>query len=188
MVLESCQPVFAERGFDAVSMADLAAAAHVDRAILYRLFGNQLGLYRACLEDAAARARHLIEARAQTGGPVTGQLLRRLLDNARRGPGSLAIVTRLPADPQAAALVQAIQDDLAERFRSLIMMAVPPDLGTDELRWTADLVYGALVQALTRHIEEDPVETDARFIRFIQETVGLLARQMPELGKQLDQR
>jgi AcrR family transcriptional regulator len=51
--LEAARILFAERGFDSVTMDELAAEAGVPTALLYNHFGNKEGLYLACMEPAA---------------------------------------------------------------------------------------------------------------------------------------
>ena len=52
--LEAARILFAERGFAAVTMDDIAAAVGVTKPLLYTYFGNKEGLYLACMEPAAA--------------------------------------------------------------------------------------------------------------------------------------
>ena len=51
--LEAARLLFAERGFAAVTMDELAAAAGVAKPALYSSFGNKEGVYLACMEPAA---------------------------------------------------------------------------------------------------------------------------------------
>ena len=52
-MLETARMLFAERGFAAVTMDELAAAVGVTKPLLYTYFGNKEGLYLACMEPAA---------------------------------------------------------------------------------------------------------------------------------------
>jgi AcrR family transcriptional regulator len=51
--LEAARILFAERGFAAVTMDDIAAEVGVTKPLLYTYFGNKEGLYLACMEPAA---------------------------------------------------------------------------------------------------------------------------------------
>ncbi len=51
--LETARILFAERGFAAVTMEELAAAVGVTKPLLYTYFGNKELLYLACMEPAA---------------------------------------------------------------------------------------------------------------------------------------
>ena len=50
--LEAAHSLFAERGYAAVTMDEIAAAIGVTKPLLYNYFGNKERLYIACLEKA----------------------------------------------------------------------------------------------------------------------------------------
>ena len=52
-MLETARIMFAERGFAAVTMDEIAAEVGVTKPLLYTYFGNKEGLYLACMEPAA---------------------------------------------------------------------------------------------------------------------------------------
>ncbi len=51
-ILETARALFAERGFGAVTMDDVAARVGVTKPLLYAYFGNKDRLYIACMEPA----------------------------------------------------------------------------------------------------------------------------------------
>jgi AcrR family transcriptional regulator len=51
-MLEVAHALFAERGYAAVTMDDVAAAAGITKPLLYNYFGNKERLYLACMEPA----------------------------------------------------------------------------------------------------------------------------------------
>src|SRR5688572_7638823 len=51
-MLEVARGLFAERGFSAVTMDDVAAAVGVTKPLLYTYFGNKDRLFAACMEPA----------------------------------------------------------------------------------------------------------------------------------------
>jgi AcrR family transcriptional regulator len=62
---------FAARGFGAVTMDEVAAAAGVTKPLLYAYFGNKERLYRACVEQAGeAMIAAVGEAVATAAGPA----------------------------------------------------------------------------------------------------------------------
>jgi AcrR family transcriptional regulator len=67
-VLTAAQALFAERGVDAVTMDDVAAAAGVGKGTLYRRFGDKGGLAAALLDE---REREL-QGRMLAGPPPLG--------------------------------------------------------------------------------------------------------------------
>lgn len=54
--LERVTRLFAERGFSGTTTADLARAAGVSEAMLYKLFGSKEGIYQAMVEHKLAHA------------------------------------------------------------------------------------------------------------------------------------
>lgn len=51
-ILDIAHARFAERGYGAVTMDDVATEAGVTKPLLYAYFGNKEGLYRTCMERA----------------------------------------------------------------------------------------------------------------------------------------
>jgi AcrR family transcriptional regulator len=63
--------LFAERGYAAVTMDDVAAAVGVTKPLLYNYFGNKEQLYLACLAQAGdALVATVVEAVGQTTNPA----------------------------------------------------------------------------------------------------------------------
>src|SRR5690349_12891618 len=67
-VLTAAETLFAERGVDAVTMDDIAAAAGVGKGTLYRRFGDKGGLAMALLDERERQLQH----RILTGPPPLG--------------------------------------------------------------------------------------------------------------------
>jgi AcrR family transcriptional regulator len=59
-VLRAARALFAERGYGAVTMDDVAAAVGVTKPLLYIYFGNKERLYLACMEPAARALREAV--------------------------------------------------------------------------------------------------------------------------------
>lgn len=69
-LLEVALPIFAEKGFDGTSMAELAEAAGVTKPVLYQHFSSKRELYVHLLEEVGHRLQVDIEkATAAAGGP-----------------------------------------------------------------------------------------------------------------------
>lgn len=69
-VLGKAHDLFAERGYAAVTMDEIAAAVGVTKPLLYTYFGNKERLYIACMERAGdALTRTVAEAVAAAGSP-----------------------------------------------------------------------------------------------------------------------
>jgi TetR/AcrR family transcriptional regulator len=106
-ILDEGVRLFAARGFDGVSMTDLAAAAQVSKANIFHHFANKDELYLAALKHAVAdfslqlavlnrsepefagRVRTFVawhSTRLREREPQTRLLLRELFGDGRRGP------------------------------------------------------------------------------------------------------
>jgi AcrR family transcriptional regulator len=69
-VLAAARALFAERGYGAVTMDDVAAEVGVTKPLLYIYFGNKERLYLACMEPAAEELREAVaEAVAEAERP-----------------------------------------------------------------------------------------------------------------------
>lgn len=69
--LVAAHGLFAERGYAAVTMDEIAAAVGVTKPLLYNYFGNKERLYIACMERAAESLTATIaEAVAATASPT----------------------------------------------------------------------------------------------------------------------
>jgi len=60
-ILNTARKLFSEKGFDAVSIADLSRAAAVNRAMLYYYFDDKRSLYRAVIREAMDNLKALWE-------------------------------------------------------------------------------------------------------------------------------
>lgn len=69
-LLETALVVFADRGYDTVSMEEVAEAAGVTKPVLYQHFGSKRALYLELLEDVGSRlAEAIAKATAQAATP-----------------------------------------------------------------------------------------------------------------------
>lgn len=69
-ILDTAHALFAERGYEAVTMDEVAAAVGVTKPLLYNYLGNKEQLYLASLERSAAALRTVVlEAVADADGP-----------------------------------------------------------------------------------------------------------------------
>jgi AcrR family transcriptional regulator len=74
--------LFAERGFEAASIEEIASRAHVSKPVVYEHFGGKEGLYAVVVDR---EMRHLLD---QVTGALTGGHPRELLEQA-----ALALLT-----------------------------------------------------------------------------------------------
>jgi TetR/AcrR family transcriptional regulator len=100
-ILEAAETIFAELGFSAARLEDVAAAVGIRRASIVYYFKNKQELYDAVEADIFASLQNLTEQRIE-GGSTARQRLERLLDGwldfwvAR--PTAARIIVRNAAD------------------------------------------------------------------------------------------
>jgi AcrR family transcriptional regulator len=69
--LDAARALFAQRGFAAVTMDDVAAAVGVTKPLLYAYFGNKDRLYLSCMAPAGeALVRTVVDAVGAADGPA----------------------------------------------------------------------------------------------------------------------
>lgn len=70
-MLDAAHRLFAERGFAAVTMDEIAAAVGITKPLLYNYFGNKERLYLACMQPAGdALVAAVVDAVRQTATPA----------------------------------------------------------------------------------------------------------------------
>jgi AcrR family transcriptional regulator len=68
-ILRIAEEVFAERGFQATTMEDIAERVGVTKPLIYEYFGSKEGLLSACITSARTQLRVATEAAWQEVGP-----------------------------------------------------------------------------------------------------------------------
>ncbi len=78
-ILNAAEAVFAEHGFDGARIEAIAAASGYNQSLIFRYFGDKLGLYAEVLQQIDRQANELL-------GQLLGPLLQdeSILSNARR--------------------------------------------------------------------------------------------------------
>ncbi|MDA3646536.1 TetR family transcriptional regulator [Saccharopolyspora indica] len=133
-LLQAASELFAERGFNATTVRDVAARAEVNQALLFRYFGSKQELFAAVLGHKSAQ---LLDAQPPEGLP------RRMLDSLLAADGlsgdehPIAAMLRSYSDERAA---QVLREELGARYTA--GLAELTDAEDAELR--ADLVLAWL--------------------------------------------
>lgn len=145
-LLRAATELFTSQGFDRTSVREVAAAAGVDQALVFRYFGTKEDLLAAVLTapGRALRADHgpdeLLEA-----------VLRQLFADDPRGHGANLLLLAL-SGPQRGTVAEALEREVAGPFRE----ALTEPHADDDARLRADLVLAwVLGLALSRHISPD---------------------------------
>ena len=77
LILDTARQMFLERGYDATSLDDVAAATGVSKTTVYNNFGDKEGLFRAVVLSVTERAEQIISELGTTLGgdePVAERL------------------------------------------------------------------------------------------------------------------
>jgi len=174
-----------ERGFDAITLAGLAADAGVGRTALYNHFPDKESLLVAFVEDEAARyVERLTEAVEAQADPVDQlatfvRLQLRVLAEYHLPPGVALAATLAPA---AYRRISAHADPITDRLRAILTGGV--DLG----RWPAedpDVLVPMITAALgNRALVDVPPEqlgsAVEAAVRFVLRAVGAGEIPVPE--------
>ena len=69
-LIEVSRGIFAERGFDAASIEEIAAAAKISKPVVYEHFGGKEGLYAEVLNEQFADLRRTTEIKIMDADPL----------------------------------------------------------------------------------------------------------------------
>jgi AcrR family transcriptional regulator len=135
-ILEAATEVFAERGYAAASMAEIAARAGVVASVIYDHFASKRELAIELLELHGAA---LIERTITELGPApAAELLRTSIELFYRFMEADPFVWRFlfrdpPADAEIAAVHRRIHDRATEGITGLVRMSAPRDVRVGDI-------------------------------------------------------
>lgn len=145
-ILDAARVLFAERGFHATTTRDLAAAADINDALLYRYFPDKQAILRALVDEAITVLRAL--PRLPDQAPLPLEELLELIGTGFIGAirDNLDLVTILISEQHALADTRFVEfiDDAATRLGRLID-ATPGGRGDGHGYLTARAYFGALI-------------------------------------------
>jgi AcrR family transcriptional regulator len=152
--------VFAEGGFHATSMDDVAEAAGVTKPVLYQHFPSKRALYRELLDDVDAQLVAAIVG--ATSGATSGR--ERTQEgfaayfhfvSENRAAFRLLFGASVRNDPEFAAVAEGAIDRIADLIADLIEIQAPPD----HRRVLAHAIVG-MAESTSRRLENDDAEDD----------------------------
>ena len=129
------QRLFHERGYDAVSLADLTEALGINQPSFYAAFGSKAGLYARILGRYTATEGIPLEEILRPGRPVAEALAALLEQAARRyaaGPaaaGCLVIEGTRCTAPEAREAARALSAAAEDRIRGFVAATQPEAAG-----------------------------------------------------------
>jgi AcrR family transcriptional regulator len=165
-LLDAARSVFAANGYEAASMASIAAAAGATKPTLYRV-GTKKDLYeRAVARDAEALIAHLFDAySAVADAPVSAMVdasMRAYFDFFERYPDAFGLLFASgrsePAVVMAERVLEAITDRLADMVAAVLARAGRPP--TPSTRLLAGMLLGIAHHGIAA-VRRDPA-LDAR--------------------------
>jgi AcrR family transcriptional regulator len=159
----AAKDAFAERGFAATSMEDVAAAAGVSRLIVYRHFDSKEELYD---EVVAETAELLVKAFRNSDKQLEGQVaVAALLAVARQDAHGFKVLWQhATREPQFAAHADGFRGPAVAFVRTLLTRA---GLSGTRLTWAAETLLSFAVAAVTHWVEVEPVERDDEFLELM---------------------
>ena len=168
-ILRGAAAAFAEAGFAATSMEDVADACGVTKLIVYRHFDSKEELYRAILQRVFDRqGEELLRQLAEPTRPGIGA--RTLLMVAREDPAAFVLLWRhAPREPQFAAYSHELREIAVGAVRDLMQIASDDPVFD---AWSAEVVISWLVESVLTWLEVgDPSRDDELVARV---TEGLI--------------
>lgn len=100
-IKEAAQKLFAQKGYSAAGVREIAAEAGVNPALVTRYFGSKEGLLRSVLEDVLKIDLLIAGDRADFGKRVV-----RIFLESQSNPSPVALLLLATADPMARAMCQ----------------------------------------------------------------------------------
>jgi AcrR family transcriptional regulator len=163
-ILVAATSVFAEAGFEATSLDDVAAAAGISRVILYRHFESKADLYRAVLERVCTRMS------ARVGlGDYGEDAIPNLVRAAGEDPDGFRLLFRHAArEPEFRDLTEVVR---AAAYDTALRELHPLVADRRWRRWAGQLVPAVAVEAVIAWLDAgqpDPDTAPGRIGRAIQ--------------------
>ena len=148
MILRAAAGVFAEAGYRAAKVSDVAARVGVTEPVIFQNFGSKAALFAAVVQRAAAQARASLSDLAASAGPAPGLLAHVLTTPPHRRPGNG------PADPGTpCAGTGPAGTAYGVLFGDAVALTAEPELA-EPVRNAVSAVAGHLAD-LIRHAQAD---------------------------------
>ncbi|WP_446664697.1 TetR/AcrR family transcriptional regulator [Flexivirga sp. B27] len=133
-LLEAAQSVFAESGYHAAAMDEIAERAHVSKPVLYQHFPGKLDLYLALIEQHTSELPELVRAAmasTQDNQERVAAAVRTFFSFVEREDAAFRLVfeSDLLGEPQVARRVDRMSAECADAVAGVIQedTALPPE-------------------------------------------------------------
>ncbi|MFL6122855.1 TetR/AcrR family transcriptional regulator [Actinophytocola sp.] len=164
-MVEVAEEIFADRGFLATSMDDVAERVGVSKPMIYEYFGSKEGLFVACIR--AARAELLnVTLKSVEGVSSAEEAIRRGLTaffaftDSHRRSWKLLQAEAAVAGPDAMAEIEAVRQQQTA-VNTTLFASFLLDLPHDELEAYAEMVVGACERLALWYVQRDDVSAPA---------------------------
>jgi AcrR family transcriptional regulator len=165
--LEAALVVFAERGFDAPSMDDVAAAAQTTKPTLYARFGSKEQLYeRVVRREADAFIAHVLHSYEYADDTPVRQTIEGPMAAWFAYVRARPQVLQLLFAPDRSTAAQQVADEVEERIVTGLATAVERTLARTgrsapaQARFLAAMVFGATLHATRDNERAGGLETE----------------------------
>lgn len=153
-VLDRLMTLFWQRGYDAVTQQQMAAATGLSTSSLYNSFGTKIEIYREAVAEYVRRMQPLVEPledgrRGHEDILETLSALENVLQGANSGFGCLATTAMSkPVDPQIVAATRGYREQLRSGFRAALARARALGEPVPEPAVAADVLTAAVLGTL----------------------------------------
>ena len=137
LIVDAARRVFAERGYDGASVAQIADRADIAKSVIYDHFDSKADLLKAVVTDAAAERKQRVAAaiQAQAAGTPADRLragIDALLRYVETEPDAWALLAAdPPADPELRQFRHELQARETERVAALF---IPDEVDNPDTR------------------------------------------------------
>ena len=171
---------FADAGFAATSMEQVAAEAGVTKLIVYRHFDSKEDLYRAALERVSARLAEEFAAAAARRHRL-GVAAPAFLTVAREDPAGFRLLWRHSArEPEFASYAGEFRALAVRAARALLADRLPDSTLHD---WAAETVVAYLVEAVLNWLDHGDPGRDEEFLALTTASLQALVRSWAVAGE-----
>lgn len=178
-ILTAAAEAFAQRGFAATSMDDVAAAAGITRLIVYRHFDSKEGLYAAVLQHVRDRLAGNFEIASGERGENAA--VRSLLAVAREDPAAVTLLLRHAArEPQFERYAVEFREQIIANAEQLMADARAPI--RVRTRWAAETLVSFVFDAVLHWIEDGDPEHDEAFLARVDASLPALVAAWAAVG------
>ncbi len=199
-LLDAAESLFAEKGFDEVSIRELAAAAEVNvAAVNYHFQGKENLFHEVILRRFVVQRDKILAALddllAETGGhpdvgQVIGILVREHMEGALAGPGStnfLSLMARQMQPGQTHMAGTFFKEMVAPIYGSFsrAIIAARPGLQQEQVSWISASVVGQIHHFIMRWQKRQDMESDPESLQIMLRAFPPLGLSLPEYSEQV---